>query len=536
MKYVLLIISLLPFSLFGQAIFELPNKVDVQHYDFKVSIDSKNASIDMVATIELKFTEPEITTILLNLDDVNKDGTGMTINSVNIGNKEVSFTHENDVVKIERLDNKSTTAKVEIKYSGKPADGLIFKENKFGQQTIFADHWPNRAQHWLAVVDHPSDKATVAFEVTAPKKFIIIANGLQQKSPNQNGKLVTYFWKTKVAIPTKVMVIGLADFEIIEGGKRGDIEINSWVYKKNKAEGAIDFDSVLPTYDFFVDYIGSYPYEKLAHVQSTTKYGGMENAGNIFYDEKLVTGRRTFENTIAHETAHQWFGNSVSEDNWHHIWLSEGFATYMTMLYMEHTYGQAGIQKELENAKIKVINFALKNPTSSVVDTTITVLSDLLSANSYQKGAWFLHMLRLKVGDDIFRNSIREYYATFRDKNALTSDFQKIVTTLYGKPLDQFFEQWLYRPGLPQVDWSWDISTYDSDMIAVKLKQNQPLRYEDINLNMDIYLKGVAEPIRKNVDIIYNTKEYSFRVAGEVEKIVLNPDNRVLIIENYMGK
>jgi aminopeptidase N len=109
------------------------------------------------------------------------------------------------------------------------------------------------------------------------------------------------------------------------------------------------------------------------------------------------------------------------------------------------------------------------------------------------------------------------------------------VTALHGKSLDQFFEQWLYRPGVPQVDWSWAVSTYNDDMVAVRLKQNQPLRYEDININMDIYLKDVAEPIRKNVDVIYNTKEYSFRVNGEVEKIVINPDNRVLIIDNYIG-
>src|SRR5204863_6116924 len=145
-------------------------------------------------------------------------------------------------------------------------------------------------------------------------------------------------WKTSVVLPTKVMVIGVARFAIEYEGEINKVPLQSWVYPQNRKEGFSDYSMASGPLDYFSKNIAPYPYEKLANVQSTTRWGGMENAGNIFYYENSVTGKANIEGLLAHEVAHQWFGDSASESDWYHVWLSEGFATYFTQLYLENKY------------------------------------------------------------------------------------------------------------------------------------------------------------------------------------------------------
>ncbi|MCF6333455.1 MAG: hypothetical protein L3J11_09250, partial [Draconibacterium sp.] len=132
------------------------------------------------------------------------------------------------------------------------------------------------------------------------------------------------------------MVIGVARFAVQYNNDYKEVPVSSWVFPQNREEGFSDYSVGDKALKYFSEIIGPYSYEKLAHVQSKTRYGGMENAGCIFYAEKSVTGKNRAESLMAHETAHQWFGNSVTEQNWHHIWLSEGFATYLTHIYIEY--------------------------------------------------------------------------------------------------------------------------------------------------------------------------------------------------------
>jgi aminopeptidase N len=224
----------------------------------------------------------------------------------------------------------------------------------------------------------------------------------------------------------------------------------SWVFTENRKEGFYDYSVALKPLDFYSRLIGPYPYEKLANVQSKTIFGGLENAGCIFYSENSVTGQGKAENLMAHEIAHQWFGNSVTENDWHHIWLSEGFATYLTAFYQENTYGKEMSDATMKSARDRVIGFYLRSP-RPVVDTTVTDLMRLLNANSYQKGAWVLHMLRHELGDDLFWNGMRAYYEAYRNRNALTSDFQHIMEKVSNRNLDIFFKQWLFTAGQPDL-------------------------------------------------------------------------------------
>ena len=448
-------------------------KIDILHYDFKLFLNETD-EIKGEAEITLAFREANIPTIILDLIE-QKPGAqkGLKVIQVMHEGKEVRFSHHHEKLFIEMSESVAAGTKWDIKvfYSGIPADGLIISKNMYGRRTYFGDNWPNRARHWLPVIDHPADKATVSFTVVAPAKYQVVANGeLEEEISLFNGNESTR-WESKVPLPTKVMVIGVAEFAVDHLTEYKGIPISSWVYPQNKDQGFYDYEMALKVLEFMENYIATYPYAKLANVQSTTRYGGMENASNIFYSETSITGKRTFdtETLLAHEIAHQWFGNSASEASWYHVWLSEGFATYFTHLYVEAIYGKERMQVELANDRRLIFYSALSGP---VVDTEVNELTDLLNANSYQKGSWILHMLRKEVGDENFQKGIKTYYEKYKFSNALTKDFQEVMEDVSGKKLDTFFQQWLFRPGHPKVLANWE---YDAGRkkLTIEIVQQQ---------------------------------------------------------------
>ena len=192
-----------------------------------------------------------------------------------------------------------------VDYSGIPIDGLIIGRNRYRERTFFGDNYPNRARHWLATVDDPSDKALCGFSVTAPLHYSVVACGRRTEHSDLNDGRRRTVWQSEVPIPTKVMVMGAARFAIEALESVDGIPVETWVYPQDRDDGFRDFAETPGILRFFVDRLGPFPYEKLYSVQSTTRYGGMENAGNIFYGEGVVTGSAARQSLIAHELAHQ---------------------------------------------------------------------------------------------------------------------------------------------------------------------------------------------------------------------------------------
>jgi len=377
----------------------------------------------------------------------------MHVLAVRLDKPGFTWDHSGNKLRISLAEpmSEGSEAKIFVTWEGIPADGLIISRNKFGDRTFFADHWPDRASNYLPVVDHPSDKATVEFIITAPSHYKVVGSGyLVNEKTLSDGNTITH-WKEDVPLAVKVMAFAAAPFAVQLAGTEENVPVTTWVYEKNAKEGFNDYAVALKPMAFYDSIIGPYPYEKLANVQSKTIFGGLENAGCIFYSENSVTGQGKAESLIAHEIAHQWFGNSVTEKDWHHIWLSEGFATYMTSVYLERTYGEEKFKESMKSARDRVLRISVRNP-GSVIDTTITDLMKLLSANSYQKGAWVLHMLRNTLGDDNFWKGMRLYYSRFRNGNAITSDFIEVMEEVSKRELGEFFNEWLFVPGEPNLN------------------------------------------------------------------------------------
>jgi len=501
--------------------------VDVQHYSFRLELNDSTNVIAGEASITILFKKA-INSFSLDLVGKGSKNFGMTVSSVHSGETSLPFSHEQNrlVLSLPSTVSPGETRTLIVRYSGIPEEGLVIANSKFGDRTFFADNWPDRGHHWIPCVDHPSDKATVEFVIVAPDQYQVVASGRKREETNlPRGQRLTRYLET-IPIAVKVMAVGVARFAVDETTVIGKVPQSTWVYPQNRDAGFHDFAIGAGIFEFFQDHIGPYPYEKLAHVQSKTRWGGLENASNIFYTEGSVTGKRQHEGLIAHEVAHQWFGNSVTEADWHHVWLSEGFATYFASLYFEDAYGSDRLAEELSADREQIVKYFVKNK-RPIVDTTIVKIGEVLNTNTYQKAGWVLHMLRKKIGDEAFWKGIRNYYAIYRDKNALTTDFRSVMEEVSSTDLKSFFQQWLYRPGHPELAITW---AYRKGVLTIHVVQQQEKPFEfplDVRL---VFSDGTT--IDQTLPVIGISEQFKLPTKAKPSNLVLDPHCSLL----FQGK
>jgi aminopeptidase N len=489
--------------------------IDVLHYRYEIELTDNNDTIYGKAAITVKFLQPAAS-FRLDINRLGDNGKGMIIDRVT-GRNTRGYSNFADSINILFLPQDTPaagdTATYFVNYHGIPADGLIISKNKYGQRTFFADNWPNRGHNWLPCVDEPGDKASVEFIVTAPQHYQVISNGIQMEESNLSDNKKRTHYKEDVPVATKVMVIGVAEFATqLSGTVDNCIPIYSWVYPQDRDKGFYDYALAKDILPFFIKNVGPYGYKKLANVQSKTTFGGLENASAIFYAENSVSGTRRTEALLAHEIAHQWFGNMATEKKFAHLWLSEGFATYMTILYMQNKYGNDTARYMLNEDRQQIIAFA-KQDNSTVVNET-TDYMQLLNTNSYQKGGWILHMLRSQLGDSVFYRSIRQYYTTYAGKNADSKDLQQVFEKVSGKNLTIFFDQWLYKPGIPILDIKWKYAATEKKLI-VTIKQTQADLFQ---FPLELATQ-TSTGKKKAIQLQVTKKEQEFKIAT-TEKII----------------
>ncbi len=497
--------------------------IDVINYTFRISLSDTNDIIYGEASISLNF-RGKVSVMEFDLKNLRSDGKGMVIDSVKFSGCGIKWVHAENKLRItpESSLTVGSDGILKVFYHGIPADGLIISENKFGNRSFFSDNWPDRAANYLPCIDHPYDKATVEFKIVAPSHYEVVASGYLVEESHLTGDMKLTRWKEDIPLATKVMAFGAAEFDFILAGVAGNVPVWSYVFKENSDEGFYDYAIAPRPVAFFSELIGPYSYEKLANVQSKTIFGGLENAGCIFYSENSVTGKGRAEGLIAHETAHQWFGNSVTESDWHHIWLSEGFATYLTSVYLENNYGRERLVEEMKTDREQVIRYYLRSP-RPVIDTTITNLMRLLSVNSYQKGAWVLHMLRHELGDESFWRGMRLFYEKFRNKNALTSDFEKVMEEVSGKELSGFFNQWLYVSGQPDLKIT-NNPLKKNGNTEIIIEQKQEFLY---SFPLELLINSQEGEYRKNISISERVTRLTIKSA-KINQIVPDPDVNLL--------
>ena len=540
-SFALLLLSVLVTSVAHADTYPKNPGIDVTHYAFTLELQDRDDRIAGTAAIDVLFTRDGETSLRFDLvgrDDAS--GKGMTVDGVTANGARLAHTHRDHVLTIAlaRPSTRGQRLRVEIAYAGEPASGLKIAKNKHGDRTFFSDNWPDRARHWLPAVDHPYDKATAEMIVTAPAHYQVVSNGLLAEETDLPGGRRRTHWRQSVPIAPWLYVLGVARFAVQHVDTFQGKAIQTWVYAQDRDKGFHDF--AVPTraaLEYYADTVGPFAYEKLANVQSNSVSGGMEAASAIFYSESSVVGDRNerWRNVVIHEIAHQWFGNAVTESDWDDVWLSEAFATYFTLLFIEHQYGRDEFLRGLASSRERVLAFDKTQPDYRVVHDNLADMAKVTTGQTYQKGAWILHMLRGMVGDDAFWRGIRSYYQAHMNGHATTADFRGEMERASGRDLRPFFDQWLTRGGLVRLegDWQHDAS---AGTVTIRLTQTDRARLFAMPIQVAIYQAGNPVPTMATVEVSGPTHEFRLAASARPERIVLDPNQFVLMDARFVER
>jgi aminopeptidase N len=498
--------------------------IDARHYAVRISLlTSDSNEIQVEATVTLRIVTPGTREAVLDLTSATPDGKGMTVTSVTAEGRAVPIEHRDNRLHLPVPAGAIAGQDVifTISYHGAPGNGLRLLNNIHGDRTAFSENWYNRARQWLPMIDHPADKATGELIVTTKADYQVVSNGVIIEQLDLPGGLRRTHWKQDVPISSWLYSLGVARFIVRQGGIVRGVPFSYWAFPQDADKGlaALEKDA-RGSFEFFSDRVGPYAYGKLAHVEAAGMSGGTEHVSNIFYGEKGVTVGNA---AVVHETAHQWFGDAVTESDWNDVWLSEGFATYFTLLYTEHAGGRDAFVDGLRRSRNAVLRLEKSLPDTPVVhanfDEAATQPNNRLV---YEKGAWTLHMVRNLIGGEPFWRGIRLYYQRHMNGVASTADLRRAMEEVSGQDLRWFFAQWLTRSGVPQVSGTW---RYDSAArrIVMTVRQTQagdPFRF---SLGVGVSAASGSVPAVHQVQVTGRESTFSVPADAEPAAVVLDP-------------
>ena len=519
------------------------------HYDVELNFD------DQLSGFTSARTRISVAVLSQTLNAIDLDFGDLPIDSVLVSDKPARFerTSETLNVQLEPAAKRGDKLAVTVSYHGHPKDGLIFANDRDGNTSATGDNWPNRVHYWIPSLDHPSAKATVSFSISLPRSvtnsraqpYSVIANG---QAVRTNDDTLIRRWKFEEAkpIPPYCMVVTINQGAIINAPYE-PIPLIYNVPQKDRDYAPKGFSPAGPSLSFFSQTIAPYPYEKLALIIGATRFGGMENSSAIVFTNTLFDQRpgefgapadnspkisRRFgipiriESVVAHEIAHQWFGDSVTESTWADLWLSEGFATYFAGLLIQRQDGEDAFRAYMRDAAQRYFNFE-KQTALPIHDTETKDLMALLNPNNYDKGAWVLHMLRGRLGDEAFFKGLRDYYNAHKDSNATTEDLRDALEKSSGKNLKEFFTRWVYGSGHPRYELSWgSMERASVTSVTVHLSQLQP---EDAFLDpVPVEFTVSGEKVRRTITPTGKSTEVAIQLPANPSAVIIDPGETLL--------
>jgi len=505
---------------------------DVLDYQLTIELPDTGASIRGTATLQVQRTARSDSLVLDLLD--------LSVTRATVDGKSARFSPTDAGVAIALPKGAGGQFTATVDYSGTVVDGLIARRDSAGRWTYFGDNWPNRARHWIPSIDHPSDKATVTWRVIAPPSQTVVANGKLISTRDVRGydgsAKKEWIWRESRRIPVYLMVIAAAPLAVYDLGdtacgladKQRCVPQAVYTAPEQRNFSPGPFARAGEMVQLFASLVGPFPYEKLAHLQSSTRFGGMENASAIFYADAGFRRGTMGDGVVAHETAHQWFGDAVTERDWPHLWLSEGFATYFAALWTRAARGDSAFRVQMADIRQTILADSESVAKRPVIDTIETNLLALLNRNSYEKGGFVLHMLRNEVGERAFFNALRAYYAIFNHATATSDDLRAAMEREVKRPMSWFFDQWLRRPGFPSVtaEWSYDAGAKE---VAITVSQSSPFGNYQFPLTIAV-IDSAGGQHRTTLTMPSSGAAGAVRVplASAPANVVLDPDVALL--------
>jgi aminopeptidase N len=506
--------------------------VDALDYDIRLELPDTGAHLRGDVTLTAH-RAPAVRSVRLDLVRT------LTVRDVAVNDVPVRADRTGDVIIVPLAGTAGDTVRIRVRYDGTVTDGLVVRRDARGRWSGFGDNWPDRARQWLAVIDHPSDKATVTFTVQAPSSRTVVSNGVllgvRPLGAAAAGRTETR-WRSAQPIPTYLMVVGagslvatdIPDPECRASATHRCVPQTVYTMPEQRSFAPGPFAAAPRIVRFFESLVGPFPYDKLAHVQSLTRFGGMENAGAIFYADRLFVERTLGDALIAHETAHQWFGDAVTEREWADLWLSEGFATYYAALWAREAHGEDAFRRELATMRQQILadSVVARRP---VIDSLQRDYLALLNTNSYQKGGYVLAMLHEQMGDSAFHAGVRRYYERFRHGNASTEELRRAMEGASSRSYGSFFDQWLRRPGVPEVQVGWAWSAESRSVLVAAMQRGAAPPYA---LRIPVVVTDAAGNVTRATVEAPAVPHAIMRVPGDYpvrpRSVVIDPDSWML--------
>src|SRR3989440_1377281 len=523
-------VCLTALSAFAQRRERLVDSWKPLHYDVDLTFNDQLTELTARTDISVEVLAQGLTKVDLDFGD-------LPIDSVLVSGTVAKFerTSETLNVMLATAAKRGEKLNVTVNYHGHPKDGLIFAKDADGKISATGDNWPNRVHYWIPTLDHPSAKATVTFTVSAPQRYQVVANG---KLITLTGNAATSHWKFEEAkpIPPYCMIVAVNEGAIINSPDHANTNLLYNVPQRDGNYAPKGFSPAAPALAFFGQTVAPYPYEKLALIISATQFGGMENSSAIVFPSGLFSGRtsdkmsarfdvpKRLEEVVAHEIAHQWFGDSVTESTWADLWLSEGFATYFAGLFVEKYDGEDAFREYMRNAAQRYFNYE-KQTSNPIHDTATTNLMKLLNPNNYEKGAWVLHMLRSQLGDEAFFKGLRDYYNVHASANASTEDLRGALEKSSGKNLKEFFARCVYGTGHPRYQVLWGVN---DDRTVLKVTVNQLQDGEAFLDPLPIEITVDAEKVRRTIYPKSKVAMLTIPLKGKLTLTEFDPNDTLL--------
>lgn len=411
---------------------------DALHYSLDLSVDVANNEISGSSTLNARTSEA--------LSSFNLDLHGLEVSTVTVNAAPATFSRKNDELTITPAVplEKNMEFTVVVMYSGRPesvADASFPGETVgwFGDAGIYVVSEAAGAMSWYPVNNHPLDKASYTFRITAPKQYRVAANGLL-KSEVVNGKMKTSVWEETHPMASYLAILAIGNYRLVTEPGPGGLPIRNYFPPDAGGDVTGAFIHTNDMLAYYSQVFGPYPFDAYGVVVVPLEFGYPLETQTL----SVFAIDMADELTAAHELAHQWFGNSVSLKSWKDIWLNEGFATYAEALWVEHTQGKTAGDQYMQ----AIYRDAKARGMAAPTDPSIKNLFDDFV---YDRGGCVLYALRLQVGDEIFFKILSEYYARYKYANANTDDFLAVAEAVSGQDLQSFFDAWLYSAEIPDL-------------------------------------------------------------------------------------
>lgn len=422
-------------------------------------IDVTDYLVDLTYDPDLDRIEATVTVTLLPLQtraEITLDAVGLDIRSVTVDGEAAAFESEAVELRItppEPLEVGSPV-QVAVEYTVSPGAGSSPAGVESGwfntADGSYALNEPDGLRTWMPSNDHPSDKATFTFAVTVPDGMTAVANGSLLSSTDGTGtrgeEMSTWVWRQNEPMATYLVLLLTGPYELVEGKGPGGLPLLSVVLPGDVEVMEPFLDGIYEQIRFFERWFGPYPLDRYGLAMTDSRSGlAMETQGrSLLSRDDFVRGSTYYQQLLlAHELAHQWFGNAVSPARWQDIWLNESFATYGHWMWLEET-GYTTVGSEADAALLQR-SLLGGSPTGS------PSADELFAYNSYEGGAVVLHALRATIGDELFFDLLRQWAADNTGESRTTADFIGLAETVSGEELDEFFDEWLFSAEVPSA-------------------------------------------------------------------------------------